>query len=62
MKKILVLIVVLGFASLGWPEVQKADDRVEIEKAIDAVYPALVRIHVVYPGYYEGREIRGEAV
>lgn len=64
---VLVVIIVL-FSIINLVQSEPIKDKIlideislKVEKAIEKVYPALVRIHVVYADYSDGREKRWES-
>jgi len=65
MNKAKILLLTLLFAGLlsGKENIPSIplNSRIEAEKAIEKVFPALVRFHVVYTDYRDGREKRSEA-
>jgi serine protease Do len=56
-----ILLALLSWAAPLHASVADPSVRDAVDRAIQKVYPALVRIHVVTAYYNEGREVKGEA-
>jgi serine protease Do len=60
-RRFVMLGVVAMLAAAGCASFHSSNGAAKYQPAIDAVYPALVRIKVVTPGFRGGREVRMQA-